>query len=432
LSLRYQHPHMDDPGKGWRARADETFLVTMPARGRIVLEMVLLLVLVFGEGALTVPVAAALVVAATLVLAMALVRPWAHIHGGRFARAIATVVVVLAVVAPAMVEHPGLAGATRKLGIGIAPGSALPGEPAAPGGIVLVKSVEPRSPADGVLHVDDRIVGVGGTPLDKDDPVADLTHRTHGDELPEDTTVTVLVDGTPHELAVRIPKVQSSHPELGRGIVAIRDLSSRHLVVAAAIRGALIIALLLLLLRADGQPLAAVGIVRKGALRELLASSWMTAGAFGVQIAVAIPVAILGTLTGIMNREAAQRTETLGVIAGQGSIAEFLVAVVVAAAFEEVAFRGFLTPRMRTLTGSWPLAVVAVSVVFGLGHIYEGALAVGQTAFLGAYFSVLLLARRRLLGPTLAHAGFNAVMLLLVRLVLQSGLLERLKELAPH
>ncbi|HEY8086691.1 MAG TPA: CPBP family intramembrane glutamic endopeptidase, partial [Polyangiaceae bacterium] len=93
---------------------------------------------------------------------------------------------------------------------------------------------------------------------------------------------------------------------------------------------------------------------------------------------------------------------------------------------------GFLTPRVRLLAGSWPWAIVAVSVVFGLGHMYEGALAVVQTAFLGVYFSVVMLARRRLLGPSLAHASFNAVMLLLVRLVVQTGLVDRLKEMTPH
>jgi membrane protease YdiL (CAAX protease family) len=424
---------MDVPGKGWRARADETFLAGLPSRRRMVVEIVLLLFLVFGEGqVIASPVVAALVVGATLVFAMALVRPWARVHGGIAGRVAATALVVLAVVAPAMVEHPGLSGATRRLGIGIAPGSPVAGDPLTIGGIVLVKSVEPHSPADGVLHVEDRIVALGGASLDKGDPVSDLTARTHGDDLPEDTTVTVLADGTPRELAVHIPRVHTSHPGYGRRIVAIRDLSSRHLVVAAALRGALLIALLLLLLRADGQPLAALGIVRAGALKEVLAATWMTAGAFGVQIAVAIPVAMVGVLTGIMTKEASQRTETLGMIAGQGSIAEFMVAVVVAAAFEEVAFRGFLTPRVRALAGSWPVAIALVSVAFGLGHVYEGPLAAVQTAFLGAYFSVLMLARRRLLGPTLAHAGFNAVMLLLVRLLLQSGLVERLKELAPH
>jgi len=424
---------MEGPGKDWRARADETFLVEMPARTRIVLEMVLLLVLVFGEGVITASlVTTGLLVAATLVLALALVRPWARLHGGISARVAATVVVVLAVVAPAAIEHPGLSGQSRRLGIGIAVGFPAEGDPPSPGGMVLVQSVEGGSPADGVLREGDRIVALGGAALDPADPVSDLTQRTHGDDLPEDTTVDVLRAGAAMSLAVRIPKVHDSHAGLGRRVVAIRDLSARHLVVAAAIRGALIIALLLLLLRADRQPLGALGIVREGALRELMASTWMTAGAFGVQIAAAIPIAILGVLTGIMKHEASQRSETLGVIAGQGSIAEFMVAVVVAAAFEEVAFRGFLTPRMRVLTGSWPLAIAVVSVVFGLGHVYEGALAVGQTAFLGVYFSALLLARRRLLGPTLAHAGFNAVMLLLVRLFLQSGLVERLKELAPH
>jgi membrane protease YdiL (CAAX protease family) len=418
---------------GWRARADEELLVGMPGRGRIVLEVVLLVVLVFGEGVLMLSAAiAAVMLAAALAMAMAMVRPWTRVHGGLFGRAVTTVVVVLAVVAPAMVEHPGFGGPTRMLGVGIAVGSPAPGDPPVEGGIVLVQRVEPRSPADGVLHAGDRIVGLGGAPLDRADPVADLTQRTHGDELPEETVVTVLRDGGSQDLPVRIPKVKSTHRDLGRRVTAVRELASRHLVVAAAVRGALLIALLLVLLRADGQPVAALGIVRQGALRELVAASWMTAGAFGVQIAGAIPIGLVGMATGIMQREASQRTEALGAIAGQGSIAEFIAAVVVAAAFEELAFRGFLMPRLRVVTGSWPWAVAAVSVVFGLGHVYEGALAVAQTALLGVYFSAMMLLRRRLLGPTVAHAAFNTVMLLVVRLVLTSGLVEQLKALAPH
>lgn len=421
------------PDTSWRTRADETFLVAMPGRRRIALEITLLLLLVFGERVLMMsPVVAAIVLAVALGLAMALVRPWASVHGGIAARVAAVVLVVLAVVAPAVVEHPGIAGLSRRLGIGIAVGSSAPGDPPASGGVVLVQSVEPHSPADGVLRPGDRIVALDGAPLDRADPVESLTRRTHGDELPEDTTVSVLRGGAVSDLPVHIPRVRDWHRGLGRGAVAVRDLSARHIVVAAAIRGALLIALLLLLVRADGQPLAALGIVRQGALRELAASSWMTLGAFAVQIAVAIPVGIIGVLTGVMDREASQRSEALGAIAGQGSVAEFVVGIAIAAAFEEVAFRGFLTPRMRTLTGSWPVSIAIVSVVFGLGHTYEGLLAVVQTAFLGAYFSAVLLARRRLLGPTVAHAGFNTAMFLLVRLVIDSGMVDRLKGLAPH
>jgi uncharacterized protein len=418
---------------GWRARADEALLVAMPGKARIALETALLLTLVFGENLLMVSArVAARLLAVELLVAMILVRPWARVHGGIAARVAATGIIILAVVAPAAVEHPGLAGASRKLGVEITAGAPVAGDPPTPGGIVLVQTVEPHSPADGVLRSGDRVVALGGSPLDRADPVSDLTRRTHGDELPEETTVTVLRDGAARDLAVRIPAVHDPLRGFGRRVVAVRELSSRHIVVAAATRGVLLIVMLFLLLRADGQPLAVLGIVRPGALGELAAGAWMTLGTFAVQIAVAIPVALVGALAGIVNREASQRTEALGVIAAQGSVLEFIPAVIAAAAFEEVAFRGFLVPRVRALTGSWPVAVVVVSLVFGLGHVYEGALAVAQTAFLGVYFSAMLLLRRRLLGPIAAHAAFNTVMLLLVRALLTSGVVERLKELVPH
>jgi membrane protease YdiL (CAAX protease family) len=418
---------------GWRARADEAFLVRMPGTARIVVEMAFLLVLVFGENVLMVsPLAAAVLLAAELALGMALVRPWARVQGGLASRVAATVLVVIAVAAPAAVEHPGFAGASRKLGVEIAAGAPEAGDPPTAGGSVRIESVEAHAPADGVLRPGDRVVALDGAPLDQADPVSDLTQRTHGDDLPEETTVTILRDGATRVLAVRIPRVHDRRRAFGRRVGAIRELSSRHIVVAAATRGVLLIVLLLLLLRADGQPVASLGIARLGALSELAAGAWMTLGTFAVQIAVAIPVALIGALAGIVNHEASQRTEALGVIAGQGSVVEFIPAVIAAAAFEEVAFRGFLVPRLRQITGSWPLAVVGVSVVFGLGHVYEGALAVVQTACLGMYFSAMLLLRRRLLGPIAAHAAFNTAMLLVVRALLAGGVLDRLKALAPH
>jgi membrane protease YdiL (CAAX protease family) len=416
----------------WRARADETFLAGMPARGRIALEMFLLASLVFAAGALIVStVTAAVVVACELALATALVRPWSRVHGSVFGRALAAAVVVLAVVAPAAVQRPGL-GTSRRLGVGIANGAVEAGDPAVAGGIVLVKTVAKHTPADGVLRPGDRIVAVGGVPLDRDDAPSDLSRRTHGADLPEDTTVTVLRDHGKLDLPVHLPRARGSGAHFGRRLAAVRELSSRHLVVAAAVRGALIVALLLLLLRADGQSVATLGLARKDALREVLAATWMTLGVFAVQIVVAIPVGLIGMATGILKHENAQRTETVGLIARQGSIPEFALAAVVAAAFEEIAFRGFLVPRMRRLVGSWGLAVVLVSVVFGAGHFYEGTLAIIQTAFIGAYFAVMLLARRRLLAPILAHAAFDTIMLLVVRLLLASDVLERLKALAPR
>jgi membrane protease YdiL (CAAX protease family) len=420
-------PHPD-----WRARADETFLAGMPARGRVAVEMLFLLALVFAANAFVVStVTAAIVVGCELLLALALVRPWARVHGSILARVLVGFVVLLAVVAPAAIERPDI-GSSRRLGVGIVAGTTSSGDPAVAGGVVLVTSVQPGTPADGVLRTGDRIVALGGAPLDRDDAPSSLARRTHGDELPEDTTVTVLRGHEERVLRVHVPKVRGARERFGRRIAAVRELSARHLVVAAAIRGALIIALLLVLVRADGQTPATLGLVKKGALRELAAATWMTAGAFVVQLVVAIPIGLIGLAAGVLEHENQQRTQSLGLIARQSGVLEFALAAIVATAFEEIAFRGFLLPRARKLVGSWPVAVVIVSVIFGAGHLYEGPLATIQTAFLGAYFAAMMLARRRLVGPMAAHAAFDTIMIVVVRLVMTGHVLERLKALAPH
>jgi membrane protease YdiL (CAAX protease family) len=233
------------------------------------------------------------------------------------------------------------------------------------------------------------------------------------------------------DLAIHVPRVHGRH-SFGKTLSAIRDYSAQHIVVAAAVRGVVFILLILLVVRADGQPLRSLGIAKQGLAKELLAATWMTVGAFAVMFVVAIPIAILGALTGTLEHESAQRTQTIGVIASQGTILEFVLAAIFAAAFEEIAFRSFLTPRMRAVVGSWPIAILVVSAIFGLGHVYEGAFATIQTAALGAYFAVMMLVRRRILGPALAHAAFNSIMLVIVRVLVQGHLLERLRAMSHH
>lgn len=415
----------------WTERADETFVVGMPRRRRIIVEMLLLMALVFGgTSMMTSPTIAAVVVAIELAVAVAVVRPWSSVHGGIASRLVACLLVVLAVIAPALIERPSFAGESRHLGIGTAASAREDGDPPWTTGMVRVQSVEPHSPADGVLRAGDRIVAIDGKPFTSADAASELSTRTHGDELPEDTTVTVFREHVSVELAVHVPKVHRGRKDFGRVIVAMREASSRHLVLFAAGRGAFMILLLWLVLRADGQSLASLGVVRQGALREALHAMWMTVGAFAVTVIVAIPIGAIGMAAGILKKETAQRSETLATIASQGSILEFALAAIVAAAFEEIAFRGFLTPRMRTLVGSWPLAVLLVSMLFGLGHIYEGVLATVQTAFLGAYFAAMMLLRRRLVGPALAHAAFNTIMLVFIRIVSETHIVERLQEQA--
>lgn len=414
----------------WRERADETFVVAMPEKGRIVLEMVLLVALVFASALMLNSVATMVIIAMELGLALYVIRPWSRVHGGIVGRAIAMVVVLLAVVAPSIVERPSAAAESRKLGVGITASAREPGDPEWSGGIVRAARIEPDSPASPVMRAGDRIVAIGGAPLDANDPTEDLTRRTHGNDLPEDTTVTVLRDHELRELPVHMPRVHVRSPRFGNALSGLRDVASRHIVVAAAMRGVLLIALLVVLLRGNGQPISSLGIVREGAPMEIVHATWMTVGAFATIFICAIPVAIAGALgAGAVQQEGAQRSETLGTIAAQGSFAEIIIAMIVAATFEEITFRAFLIPRMRVIVGSWPIAVFLVAIIFGAGHVYEGVIATYQTAMLGVFFAIAMLIRRRILGPSLAHAAFNTIMLLVIRLVASSHLLERLRSM---
>jgi len=94
--------------------------------------------------------------------------------------------------------------------------------------------------------------------------------------------------------------------------------------------------------------------------------------------------------------------------------------------FEEIAFRGFLIPRLRVLLGHWPAAVLASAALFGLGHVYQGTLAIFQTAALGAFFGFVFILRFRLPSIMLAHAAFNTVNYALMLWLQQSGLLDKL------
>lgn len=92
-------------------------------------------------------------------------------------------------------------------------------------------------------------------------------------------------------------------------------------------------------------------------------------------------------------------------LAARGS-AEFLLAVVlvaVVAVTEETIFRGYLLLRFRTLLRSPALAVLLSSVIFSLGHGYEGSAGLVTVGVMGAVFAVIYLWRGSLVTPITMH-----------------------------
>lgn len=88
---------------------------------------------------------------------------------------------------------------------------------------------------------------------------------------------------------------------------------------------------------------------------------------------------------------------------GPGQLALAVALVVVVAVTEETVFRGYLILRLRALSGSALAAVLLSSLVFSLGHGYEGTAGVATVGCLGAVFAAVYLWRGSLLAPVVLH-----------------------------
>ncbi len=85
--------------------------------------------------------------------------------------------------------------------------------------------------------------------------------------------------------------------------------------------------------------------------------------------------------------------------------------------YEELAARGFLLNRALAALGGKTAAVLFSSVLFGLGHTYQGWVGVVQTTLIGIVFAGAVLRFGSLWPSILAHAGLNTLYLVLSPLV---------------
>ncbi|MGE0079887.1 MAG: lysostaphin resistance A-like protein [Thiohalomonadaceae bacterium] len=92
--------------------------------------------------------------------------------------------------------------------------------------------------------------------------------------------------------------------------------------------------------------------------------------------------------------------------AGQWVLAAFLLVIV--AVTEETLFRGFLITRLRALSGSTAFALVLSTLVFAVGHGYQGRTGVVAVAALGLCYGAIFLWRGSLVAPATLHLLQNA------------------------
>jgi membrane protease YdiL (CAAX protease family) len=82
---------------------------------------------------------------------------------------------------------------------------------------------------------------------------------------------------------------------------------------------------------------------------------------------------------------------------------------------EEVLFRGYLQNQFSRLLGNRWIALVVVSILFGLGHGYEGAQRMLLIALLGFAFGIVSIMRKSLRPAIMAHTLQDTISGLLLR-----------------
>lgn len=161
-------------------------------------------------------------------------------------------------------------------------------------------------------------------------------------------------------------------------------------------------------------------------LRELIGGHWRTFDDFfkdlvtalgwwfGSLFLRALVMAATGLPRGLNVAEARSRLDFLA----PHGVPEMLLWLLVSATAgfcEELLFRGYLQRQGERLLGNRWVALVLVSIVFGLGHGYQGVTMMIQVALLGAVLGAMSLVRRTLRPAMMMHAWQDALSGLLLR-----------------
>jgi membrane protease YdiL (CAAX protease family) len=103
-----------------------------------------------------------------------------------------------------------------------------------------------------------------------------------------------------------------------------------------------------------------------------------------------------------------------------GEFAVYPIAAVAGSAFEELLYRGFLIGGLTPVLGAAG-AVAMSSLLFGLGHLYQGRIGVVRTAVIGLAFGVAFTLTHSLWWLLIAHAAANLSGILLARRILSES-----------
>jgi membrane protease YdiL (CAAX protease family) len=193
-------------------------------------------------------------------------------------------------------------------------------------------------------------------------------------------------------------------------VLPLQAIWTRHLLVtrhptpmqayASTARGLLILGVITLVVDLLGPRVGVRSLIARLPVGSLLA--W-AAGTLTACVAVSLAVLVVRRAThqpmdpylvALLPRTANEHLVFLGISMLTGLVEEYVM-------------RGFCLGMVTALTHSKPIALVLITVSFGLAHGYQGWLSMLRATALGALLAVPVVATRALAPSMVAHAGVN-------------------------
>jgi len=158
------------------------------------------------------------------------------------------------------------------------------------------------------------------------------------------------------------------------------------------------------LLRKNAQMPASLGVRNDGVVRSVFWGLVAYVSVFGYVMGLGILVSLVWPdavrLMEEAQRENVERLPTMGF----GVALAFSLVVSVS---EELLFRGLIVTRLRSLTGSWMLAVAISSIFFAVLHIPQGGMPVAVIFGLSVILGFWMVWQGNLIVPIIAHMLFD-------------------------
>jgi membrane protease YdiL (CAAX protease family) len=183
-------------------------------------------------------------------------------------------------------------------------------------------------------------------------------------------------------------------------------LSPRFIVALSMLDSVLLIGMVLFFLHTHGERAADVLLGSRPVSREILL------GVLLLPIMFLLVLVVLATILTIAPQlRNVPRNPLEDLLQNHFDAMVFGVVAMIAGGVREEVQRGFILHRFDQYLGGGAVGLVVFSVLFGLGHIYEGYDVAIVTGVLGAIWGFVYLLRRSIVAPMVSHAGFNLTQL---------------------